>query len=128
MGTRAVYTFRDGCGEHHVYSHWDNYPLGAAQKLLPMLNSDKTWTLPRFEADEFAAGFVAELKLGGGGIRLTSGPSAHPDIEYHYEVFSAQNGQLILRASKVKNWGNQMATKVIFYGRVKDFADFIKES
>ena len=62
MSTRALYTFRseDGSDEHHVYVHHDGYPTGAADKIVAAL--EFAWPLPRYEADEFAAAFVAANK------------------------------------------------------------------
>jgi hypothetical protein len=60
MSTRAMYTFRDETGEYHVYKHSDGYPTGAAQWIEAALPF--AWTFPRFEADEFAAAFVAANK------------------------------------------------------------------
>lgn len=60
MSTRAMYTFRDGHGEYHVYKHHDGYPSGAIEAILNALLF--AWTPPRFEADEFAAAFVAGNK------------------------------------------------------------------
>ncbi len=61
MSTRALYTFRDFDGEeHHVYKHHDGYPTGAAEALANAL--PYAWKLPRYEADEFAAAFVAGNK------------------------------------------------------------------
>jgi hypothetical protein len=42
--------------------------------------------LPRFEADEFAASFVAANKSGEGDIRLTPHYNKHGDLDYRYEV------------------------------------------
>ncbi len=62
MSTRALYTFRsqDGDEEYHVYKHHDGYPMGAAAALTRALAF--AWSLPRYEADEFAAAFVAANK------------------------------------------------------------------
>jgi hypothetical protein len=62
MSTRAMYTFRnaDGSEEYHVYKHSDGYPTGAAEALVAAL--EHAWPLPRYEADEFAAAFVAANK------------------------------------------------------------------
>ena len=54
MGTRAVYTFLDDRGTHHVYKHWDGYPEGRTSNTF-LSQRSKAWSLPRFEADEFAA-------------------------------------------------------------------------
>lgn len=66
MSTRAIYTFReprpfDGCPDsYHVYKHHDGYPEGAVTFIRAAL--DHAWILPRFEADDFAAAFVAANK------------------------------------------------------------------
>ena len=126
MGTRSLYTFRDIDQSYHVYKHWDGYPEGAAMWLVQGLAY--AWKLPRFEADEMAAAFIAGNKKAhtGGDIRLMpSGPVeqiAPSDIEYWYEVFQAPNGQLIVKAWAVNNWGNWTAHPV-FYGRLADFAE-----
>jgi hypothetical protein len=84
MSTRAVYTFIDANSTHHVYKHHDGYPSGAAEFIANTL--PHAWPLPRFEADEFGASFIAANKSGAGGIRLTSGYDAHGDLEYRYEI------------------------------------------
>lgn len=92
MGTRAVVTFIDEHGEYHIYKHWDGYP----DSMLPYIEKAKlfAWELPRFEADEFAAAFVAANKgPGGGDIRITDHYKNHGDLEYRYEV-RCVNGEL----------------------------------
>jgi len=101
MGTRAVYTFFDGpdgpsYGPYHVYKHFDGYPAGAVSALENAL--PYAWELPRYEADEFAAAFVAGNKPNNGGnIRLMAPqtrdmPAAEAarafamDIEFRYEI------------------------------------------
>lgn len=114
MGTRSVVTFSgDQNTAFSVYVHWDSYPDGMADMLVSAFA--KSWPLPRFEADEFAASFVAANKTGAGTVRLTTGPDAHGDLAYVYEVFtSGRNGQVCIRAKIVG--GDE-----IFYGRLKDF-------
>jgi hypothetical protein len=87
MSTRACYSFIDDDCAHHVYKHHDGYPTGAAEFITK--TTKYAWNLPRFEADEFAASFVAANKECAGGIRLTRGPGAHGDLEFRYEVRSA---------------------------------------
>jgi hypothetical protein len=84
MSTRAVYTFRDQDSQHAVYKHYDGYPteaLGFIENALA-----RAWPLPRFEADEFAAAFVAANKTSSGNVYLTTGPERHGDLAYRYEV------------------------------------------
>lgn len=131
MSTRAVYGFvenKDQGGKTHwIYKHHDGYPEGAASHIVKALPF--AWTLPRFEADEFAAAFVAGNKdshkardsFGGGGIRTTDGPDSHGDIEYVYIVFqSEKNNQLCIKAYKADMWSS-ISENHFFYGRLKDF-------
>ncbi len=60
MSTRGCYTFKDENDTLHVYRHSDNYPRGAVEAIKAALPF--AWELPRFEADEFAAAFVAGNK------------------------------------------------------------------
>jgi hypothetical protein len=94
MGTRAVYTFIDDDDCHSVYKHWDGYPTWACRFITNALSL--AWPLPRFEADEFAAAFVAANKKQAGDIRLTTGPEAHGDLAYRYEI-RCPHGQLHVR-------------------------------
>jgi hypothetical protein len=71
MGTRAIYIFEDDHEEVHVYKHYDNYPEGAVDFIENA--KEYAWELPRFEADEFAAAFVAANKnRKGGEVRLVN--------------------------------------------------------
>ena len=80
MSTRAMYEFKDAGGKRIVYVHHDGYPTGAADKFERTLKSNLAWALPRFEADEFAAAFVAANKTGVGSVRLLAGPQEATDI------------------------------------------------
>lgn len=123
MGTRAVYTFKDEYSEFHVYKHYDGYPAGAADFFTKAV--EKSWGLQRFEADEFAASFVAANKEKGGDVRLTKHYDDHGDLSYRYELSQAPNGQLIVKAFEYRMSGGEqgyVTTEVdIFYGRLKDF-------
>lgn len=90
MSTHAVFTFKDQNNTFHVFKHWDGDPASAAQYLTKAKR--KAWPLPRFEADDFSAAFVAANKpKGGGDIRLMpSGPNSYSHA-YHYEVTHAGN-------------------------------------
>lgn len=94
MSTRCVVTFKDERGQHSVYKHHDGYP-DTEHGILALIEKTKAnaWPLPRFEADEFAAAFVQTAKTSAGGVRLTSGPEAHGDLEYTYSV-TCKNGAL----------------------------------
>lgn len=60
MSTRACYVFKDSDQSIAVYKHHDGYPSGAVQFIAAA--QAHAWKLPRFEADEFAAAFVAANK------------------------------------------------------------------
>jgi hypothetical protein len=119
MSTRGVYIFSDKMNDterYAVYKHHDNYPegdQGAARHLWEGFL--KAWSLPRYEADEAAASFVAANKDMCGGVRLMTDPDADHGQEYVYKVFQAPNGQIILKAFE---YGADLP---FFYGRLKDF-------
>ena len=101
MGTRAVYTFIDAGDRHSVYKHWDGYPCGACRFIANAL--PLAWPLPGFEA----AAFVAANKQQPGNIRLTSGPDAHGDLAYTYEI-SCRDGQLHFRINEAGITGDRL--------------------
>jgi len=99
MGTRAIYIFEDEHEEVHVYKHYDNYPQGAVDFIENA--KEFAWELPRFEADEFAAAFVAANKnRKGGEVRLVNARfkdreemlEANDWCDYYY-VISKHNSQ-----------------------------------
>ena len=96
MSTRCVITVIGGAGTFHIYRHSDGYPdtpYGVIADLQKVIDGDFVWNLPRFEADEFAAGIIATLKNdGGGGYRFSKGPKYHGDLEYVYVVRSYAGG------------------------------------
>lgn len=100
MSTRAVYTFKDDRDEHHVFKQYDGYPKGAMIFISKAIH--KAWPLPRFEADEFAAAFIAANKEEEGDLRLTKGPESHGDLEYRYEV-EMKNGSLHVKIFENNN-------------------------
>lgn len=96
MSTRSFFTFTDDEKQTFaVYKHCDGYPSGAAKAIADALSL--AWELPRFEADEFAAAFVAANKNCGGGIRLlTSFSDAPDDCEYRYDITRDPSGAPLL--------------------------------
>ncbi|MGH7172937.1 MAG: hypothetical protein ACRELG_21865 [Gemmataceae bacterium] len=94
MGTRAVYTFIDELNCVSVYKHWDGYPTWACRDIANAL--PLAWPLPRFEAEEFAAAFVAANKKGRGDIYLIACPKAPGGLAYRYEI-RCPDGQLHVR-------------------------------
>jgi hypothetical protein len=108
MGTRAVYTFKDSYNTHHVYKHYDGYPRGegAGAGALGAIEAAKeyAWDLPRFEASDFSAAFVAANKSqGGGNVYLTDGYEYHSDLEYRYEI-EKQDDKLLVKVFKVEGY------------------------
>ena len=75
MSTRACYVFKDETDTFTVYKHFDGYPEGAASffvKAIPY-----AWALPRYEAADFGAAFIAANKrvsddMQGGNVYLTT--------------------------------------------------------
>lgn len=123
MSTRAMYTIvGDDDERFNVYIHCDGYPSGALDHIKAAL--PLAWGLPRFEADEFAAAFVAGNKTGGGHVRLMhDGPPkkvAPGDIEYRYEII-CKNGGLFVAAFSVENWNRYKETP-LFSGVLDQFA------
>lgn len=97
MATRAIVTFKDNYGStFHVYKHYDGYPTGMAEVFAELGNSGKCWSLPRFEADEFAAGFIAVAKKDQGGVRLSPTRTHAADVAYGYTVYQ-KKGELVPR-------------------------------
>jgi hypothetical protein len=104
MSTRGAYVFEYQYNGVCVYRHCDNYPSGAAAAIQAALGY--SWSLPRWEIDEFAAAFVAANNpKSGGGIRLISGDRngwmdfAH-DLEFVYRI-TCKNGKLNVAAFHV---------------------------
>lgn len=116
MSTRACYTFKDNHETHHVYKHHDGYPSGAEQWIRAAIPF--AWPLPRFEASEFGAAFIAANKrinerypkFSGGGCYLMASGSietvAPNDIEYRYEV-EMKLDTLWVTAFKTRYWSNR---------------------
>jgi hypothetical protein len=124
MGTRAVYTFIDEDERHSVYKHWDGYPRWACRFIANALTL--AWSLPRFEANEFAAAFVAANKKEAGDIRLTTGPDAHWDLAYAYEI-QCPDGRLHVRICKIGYAGPGLRVaeyRPLFEGTLEDALQF----
>jgi hypothetical protein len=85
MSTRAVISFRDDTGMYHVYQHYDGDPESVLENLK---NVKHCWPFPRWEANDFAAAYVATYKDGGGNIRLTQSARRHSDLEFKYVVYA----------------------------------------
>jgi len=120
MGTRAVFTFKDSNDTFSVYKHWDGYPEGAANFLTNAF--DFAWKLPRFEAADFAAAFIAANKTAGGNVYLTTDAELHGDLSYHYIISSSdRNGQLIIDVYDYCMVNSTQLAQRFYYGRLKEF-------
>lgn len=108
MSTRGCYVFQDAQakGAYVVYKHCDNYPSGGIAALVAARAF--AWELPRFEADEAAASFVAANKKDAGNVRLCGFGSwqelAPVDIEYLYIVRQDASGVTVQCLDVLCNW------------------------
>jgi hypothetical protein len=102
MGTRAVFTFKDKHESFSVYQHYDSYPEYALEAIKDA--KDYAWALPRFEASDFSAAFIAaNKKPGGGNIYLTDTHENHSDLEYRYEIEDNDN-KLFVKVYEVQEY------------------------
>ena len=132
MSTRAVYTFSDeDTAPIHVYKHHDGYPYasynsgrGEAGGLLWIKKAKElAWELPRFEADEFAAAFVAANKTGEGGCRLIT--AEHPweyagDPEYWYKIKPAVPALDVWVEVYEVDWSRKLHHNLIMEGSLSE--------
>jgi hypothetical protein len=127
MATRGIWTFVDRDTvpetEYHVYKHWDNYPSGASACIIKVLLSKLCWEWPRWEADEFAAAFIAANKSGPGDIRLAASRHAAQDVAYGYSLWASPDGtNLRIRVVETDYWGKTSET-LVFEGTVMGFLE-----
>lgn len=84
MSTSATITFSDSHPvKASVYSHSDGYPSGIDAMIVKA--KALAWELPRFEADEFAAAFIAANKVRNGEFRVIANPRKY-GVAYHYDI------------------------------------------
>lgn len=109
MSTRACYSFTDDYQTFHVYKHHDGYPKGAAEAIAKGMAM--AWEMPRFEASDAGAAFVAANRNGQGGVRLMpSGNIAEIapwDIQYRYEI-AERDGAAWVRAFNTRADGDMI--------------------
>lgn len=102
MSTRACYIFKDADGDTStVYVHGDGYPSWAWRYFRDTIASGLAWTLPRFEADEFAAAFVATVKTRPGSVRLIDRWNRQADIAFLYKLSMSKGNVLIVKIEAV---------------------------
>ncbi len=91
MSTRATLTVSDDQDSFDIYRHHDGYPQGVHGVVRGISDARKlAWSLPRFQADDFAAAVIATMKQGPGSIYLTSKAEDHADRILHYDITSAE--------------------------------------
>ena len=121
MSTRATYQFKDERGDHTVYKHHVGYPQQGflhIEKALAL-----AWSLPRFEADEFAASFVTANKSREGGVRLAKNRDEFGDTEYHY-IVTFEDGELMVEMLKpIPAFGDNRRWCSNFKGTLKQAID-----
>jgi len=126
MGTRSIWTFaemsRTPPQEMHVYKHWDGYPTGAVAFIVAAFLSGKAWPLPRWEANEFGAAFIAANKEGDGDFRLATSRHEAADVEYGYTLSATLDGTLMMRAVHTHYWDEPEET-LLFEGTLSDFLE-----
>jgi hypothetical protein len=105
MSTRAIYSFIDATDTYHVYVHYDGYPSGAANYFKRWLDSNLSWELPRFEADEAAAGFIASIKTRQGNVRIAKNRTDAVDVEYGYRIYQDNDNRLCVQCVTTNYWG-----------------------
>jgi hypothetical protein len=96
MGTRTVITFKDAHEEFSVYQHYDGYPSNIIPSIAEAI--PYAWVLPRFEARDFGAAYIAANKTGAGVIYMTTNADAHGDLDFKYVVSNGHSeGKYSLR-------------------------------
>lgn len=92
MGTRATISISDKDERFDIYRHYDGYPNGPHGVIHDIRAAiDRAWPQPRFEAGDFAAATVAQMKQCPGSVYLTSEAKRHADRSFHYDIRFAEN-------------------------------------
>jgi len=81
MSTNALIYVTDDEDTYAIYKHWNGHPQGVQPMIERAL--ELAWKLPRFEANEFAAAFVAANKLIRGDVRLVN-PDQYENTFFDY--------------------------------------------
>lgn len=120
MSTKAIFTFKDDSrGVYNVYNHWDGDPEYAYNKIKNAL--PYAWKLPRFEADEFSAAFIAGNKTEHGNFRCYIGNKAdNPDIDFHY-IVTLKDNELYIEAQVLQIEKKKYKWVTFFKGSFKEF-------
>lgn len=123
MSTRATITVADERSSFDIYQHHDGYadgPHGLVRRIA--MAQRLAWSLPRFEAADFAAAIIAVLKDRGGSTYLTRSADAHADRAYHYRVEPLREGiatrvQLTITQT---SWREEENDRELFKGSIAD--------
>lgn len=92
MSTRSTLTISDNTDRFDIYRHHDGYPNGPHGVIHDIKAAiDRAWPPPRFEASDFAAATIAQMKQCPGSVYLTRDASRHADRDFHYDVKFAEN-------------------------------------
>lgn len=126
MATRAVYTYKDDREEFHVYKHYDNNPDLAITYIKNAVN--RSWNLPRFEASDAAAAFIAANKEEGGDVYLTTNWKHHSDLDYRYEIERKEHRLhvSIFQVVWPQKSRDDVQYKLIASGTIKELQDISK--
>ena len=97
MSTRATLTVSDQDDRFDIYRHHDGYPNGPHGVIRDLkAATDKAWQFPRFEAGDFAAATVAQMKKSPGSVYLTEEAARHSDRAFHYELSYTENALRVI--------------------------------
>lgn len=124
MSTRATLTISDIEDQFHIYRHHDGYPdtpHGVIHDVREAMH--KAWPLPRFEAADFGAALVAQMKHNRGSVYLTKDAKRHLDSEYHYDI-TADKNDILLTVKKVAYSVDRLITQ--FEGTLEEAIDYYK--
>jgi hypothetical protein len=125
MSTRAIYTFVGNSEEHHVYLHHDGYPSGA---FLAIQNAmSLAWPMPGFEANEFAAAFVAANKTAPGSVRLANTRHYASDTAYGYRIYQDAEAGLCVQCCRTHYWDGEEKERQLFDGPLATFGTRAEE-
>ena len=101
MATRATLTVFDERDQFHIYRHYDGYPDATSGVITAIARArEYAWEMPRFEAGDFTAALVHQMKATCGDIYLTADAVDHWDRSFHYHI-TATPDDLVVEVQKV---------------------------
>ena len=117
MGTKAAIKFADDAGRYAiVYTQSDGGPKGIQRMLLRAIDEELVWRFPRFEADEFAAGFISANKKNEGGFRILN-TMADLYCDFVYVVtFNSHEGEISVTIGHCKGTDQLDRPDYVFTG------------